>query len=184
MACRNARQESGGRPGRKRPVGRRTQGVAILLMLLLADTAAAREPLGVFGHWGAFRDAKPLRCYAIAEPEERPRGSGWAPFATIAHWPGRAVRNQLHIRLRKTRERGTPVTLTVDGRSFVLVAGRADAWAPDAAADAAILAAIRGGSEMRVAARGEDGRRFTDAYALRGAATAIDAAALACASQS
>src|SRR5690606_1990119 len=111
----------------KRAARMRAGAIVALSMLLLANAAAAREPLGVFGHWGAFRDAKPLRCYAIAEPEERPRGSGWAPFAAIAQWPGRAVRNQLHIRLRKTRERGTPVTLSVDGRNFALVAGKADA---------------------------------------------------------
>lgn len=149
--------------------------------LVLALPATAREPLGVFGHWGAFHDARPLRCYAVAEPDERPRGAGWMPFAAISHWPGRAVRNQLHIRLRKARRSGAPVTLSVDGRRFTLVAGGADAWAPDATTDAAIVAAIRGGSEMRVETRGEDGRRFADAYALRGAATAIDAAALACA---
>lgn len=141
----------------------------------------AREPLGVFGHWGAFRDARPLRCYAIAEPVERPRGAAWAPFAAISQWPGRNVRNQLHIRLRMKKKRGEPVILTVDGRRFNLVAGGADAWAPDARTDAAVVAAIRGGSEMRVQTRGENDRRFTDAYALRGVATAIDAAALACA---
>lgn len=148
---------------------------------LLAGAAPAREPLGVFGGWGAFRDAQPLRCYAIAEPEERRRGASWRPFAAISQWPGRGARNQLHIRLRKPRQQGAPVTLVVDGRRFALVAGGADAWARDTAADADIVAAIRGGSEMRVETRDADGRRFSDVYALRGAATAIDAAALACA---
>lgn len=147
----------------------------------LAATAYAREPLGIFGHWGAFQDTKPLRCYAIAEPDERRRGAGWSPFAAVSHWPGKGARNQLHIRLRKKKERGAPVTLRVDGRSFALVAGGADAWAPDPRSDAEIVAAIRGGTEMRVQTKGEDGRRLVDVYALRGAATAIDAAALACA---
>lgn len=157
----------------------------VAMLSVVAVPAAAhsetRESLGVFGRWGAFQDAKPLRCYAIAEPEERPRGAAWSPFAAISQWPGRNIRNQVHIRLRKAREKGTPVTLSVDGRSFAVVAGGADIWAADPQADAAIVAAVRGGGELRVQARGEDGRRFTDVYALRGAATAIDAAALACA---
>ena len=57
------------------------------------------------------------------------------------------------------------------GKRFPLVAGGADAWAPDPRTDAAIVAAMRSADRMRVGG---------DSYALRGAATAIDAATLAC----
>ncbi|WP_041864892.1 hypothetical protein [Sphingomonas sp. MM-1] len=154
---------------------------ATLLATALGGAAQAREPLGLFGGWGAFRDVRPLRCYAIAEAVDAPLTGKWRPFASIAHWPGRQVRGQLHIRLRAVKQRGALVTLAVDGRRFTLVAGGADAWAPDAATDAAIVAAMRGGDSMRVETRGEDGKRMSDHYELRGAATAIDAAAIACA---
>lgn len=157
--------------------------VAAVLAIALAATPAmaAREPLGLFTGWGAFRDTKPLRCYAIAEPIDGPAGARWRPFATIGHWPGRKIRAQFHIRLRAAKQLGAPVTLAIDDQHFPLVAGGADAWAPDARADAAIVAAIRGGSRMSVATTAEDGKRITDRYELRGAATAIDAAAIACA---
>ncbi len=57
----------------------------------------------------------------------------------------------------------------------------ADVWAADRKADAAILAALRSGRLMSVAGRAKAGGTFTDRYDLRGAATAIDAAALGCA---
>ena len=73
------------------------------------------------------------------------------------------------------------MTLSVGDRRFALVAGQGDAWAQDPRADAAIIAAMRSASSMSVQTRGANGRGFADTYRLRGAATAIDAAALGCA---
>lgn len=159
---------------------RRGFWIATLLPFLAAYPAAAREPLGLFDGWAAFRDPQPTRCYAIAEPELR-RNGAFRPFAAVATWPQRRVRGQLHIRLRETKEKGAPVLLWVDDRRFRLVAGGADAWALDAKADAAIVAAMRGGRRMRVETRSVRGRVISDSYPLRGVATAIDAAAVACA---
>ncbi len=69
----------------------------------------------------------------------------------------------------------------IDGRSFQLVGRGRDAWAPDARADAEIQAAMRTGLALVVETRSAEGLIVRDLYGLRGAATAIDAAALACA---
>ena len=153
----------------------------LTLAILLATPASARDTLGVFEDWGAFRDAKPRRCYAIAEPERRSTRRAWRPFASVAHWPARGARNQLHIRLSREKAEGAKVTLGIGSRSFELVAGGADAWAADPRADAAIVAAMRSGSQMSIRTRAKGGGFFTDSYRLRGAATAIDAAAVGCA---
>lgn len=147
----------------------------LLTLLTIATPATARDALGVYDGWGAFRDARPPRCFAIAEPQRQSR-RGWKPFASIAHWPTRRVRGQIHIRLSREKPAGAPVNLSIDGRRFPMVGGRVDAWAPDARVDAAIVAAMRSGRWMRISAAG-----FTDTYQLKGAATAIDAAALGCA---
>lgn len=138
-------------------------------LALFATPALARENLGLWNSWAAFRDERPARCYAIAEPARPPSKSArWRPFASVATWPGGA-RNQLHIRLR--RPASGRVTLAIGRQRFPLVAGGADAWAPDRRADAAIIAAMRSADRMMVGG---------DSYPLRGAATAIDAATLAC----
>ena len=143
--------------------------------------ALARDTLGVFDGWGAFADPRPRRCYAIAEPDARRRSATWRPFAAISAWPARGVRAQINIRLRKAKRPGAPVLLTVGDTKFALVAGGADAWAPNAAIDAQIVAAMRRADGMRIETRARDGTRLIDTYRLRGAATAIDAATLACA---
>lgn len=156
--------------------------LGLMVFLLCAGfPAVARDSLGIFGGWGAFRDATPSRCYAIAEPVRPRSGARWQPFASVADWPGHIVRDQLHIRLRKPRGPKAPVTLSIGERHFKLVSGGGDAWAPDARDDAAIVAAMRSGSSMSVETVDSAGRPLVDVYRLRGAATAIDAAALACA---
>ena len=146
---------------------------------LLLLVAQARVPLGVFDGWGAFRDPSPLRCFAIAQPVEKYRTA--RPFASVANWPRQGTRNQLHIRLSRARAAEARVTLSVGERRFELRAGAADAWAPDARTDQAIVAAMREGRSMSVESVGTSGNPFADTYSLKGAATAIDAAAMGCA---
>ena len=148
----------------------------IALALLLA--LLPRDALGTFESWGAFRDASPLRCFAIAQPADR---AGRGAFASIATWPREGVRNQLHIRLSRPRAATARVTLSIGERRFELRAGDADAWAPDARTDAAVVTAIREGRSISVETLGANGAAFADTYALKGAATAIDAAAVGCA---
>lgn len=150
--------------------------VAILALLL--SPQQGREALGVFDSWGAFRDASPRRCYAIARPVGRHASA--QPFASISTWPGERLHNQLHIRLSRARNARARVMLSVGERRFELVAGDSDAWAPDARTDAAVVAAIRSGRSMSVESVSAAGSPFADTYALKGAATAIDAAALGC----
>ena len=147
---------------------------------VVAAPVAARTTLGSFENWGAFRDEAPTRCFAIAQPVRGGGGGKWPPFASVGSWPQSGVRGQFYVRLSRERRSNSVVTLIIDDRKFALVAGAADAWAPDARTDAAIVAAIRAGRSLSVEALGKGGRPFVDVYALRGAATAIDAAALGC----
>ena len=150
-------------------------------LLAAAGEAEARDALGIFDRWGAFRDPSPRKCFAIAMPAETSAGGGsWRPFASIGTWPGQGARAQLHVRLSRERDPRARVTLSIGERRFELVAGNADAWAPDSRTDIAIVTAMRSGRSMSVEALGKNGRPFADVYALRGAATAIDAAALGC----
>jgi hypothetical protein len=153
----------------------------VLALALVASTAmAARTSLGTFDGWGAFRDDNPVRCFAIAQPM-RGGGGKWKPFASVATWPQARVRGQVHIRLGREKLASALVTLTIGDRRFQMVAGGADVWAPDPRIDAAIVAAMRSAPSMSVSTRAATGAGFAETYALKGAATAMDAAALGCA---
>lgn len=166
---------------------RALRGLAILIAGFSAGAAQARDSLGIFESWGAFRDPETPRCYAIAQSTRTTASSSntsatgrWSPFAAIGYWPRSNVRGQVHIRLSREIAERSPLTLSIGERRFTLTGGGADAWAPNRQLDAAIVAAMRSATSMSISARAKTGAGFADSYRLRGAATAIDAAALAC----
>jgi hypothetical protein len=145
-----------------------------------AASAALAQPrsLGVFGLWGAFQDSE--RCYAIGQPVESSI-RGTRPFASVGYWPRQGARGQLHFRLSGEKRPESAVLLRIGARSFQLAGRGWDAWARDARADAELLSAMRSGLTMTVETRSIRGGLVRDQYRLRGAPSAIDAAALACA---
>lgn len=157
----------------------RTASFLLLGSVLFAAPAAARQTtLGIYGLWGAFHE--PGRCWAISQPS-RVHEDAPPAFASVGAWPARGISGQVHIRLSREKREGSAVLLRIDGRTFQLRGGGRDAWAPDAAADAAILESMRTGIAMTVETRSATGARILDQYRLQGAASAIDAALIACA---
>lgn len=153
--------------------------ILIPALIFAAPAAAQQQAPAVFGLWGAF--AEKNRCYAIAEPLQPRRTAFGRAFAAVGWFPAQGVKGQLHVRFAEPKRQGSAVLLRIDERTFQLIGGGQDAWAPDARADAEIVAAMRSGLEMRVETRNARGGLMREGFALRGAATALDAAAIACA---
>lgn len=151
------------------------------LGLFFTTPAQARDSLGVFANWAAFRDPATPRCHAIAMAEPSTMQRDFQPYADIATWPRRQVRGQVHFRLSRRTAANSAITLSLGGQRFALVGGGGDAWAADKRMDAAIVAAIRSAGEMVVNARDAQGRGFSNTWKLNGAATAMDAATIGCA---
>jgi hypothetical protein len=162
---------------------RRTARTCLLpsLMIALAAPLAAKDSLGVFDDWGAFRDPAVPRCYAIAEAV---KGTAPAPvqaYADVGTWPRQGARGQVHFRLSHELSTGARPSLSLGGTRYGLAGGGVDAWTQDKRMDAAIVAAMRSTDSMSVYGIDKAGRRFTDRYTLKGAATAMDAATVGCA---
>jgi hypothetical protein len=153
----------------------------ILLMTVFASPTQARETLGIYRGWGAFRDPAPLRCFAIARPPKPLAGRNPNPFASIGFFPTQRAYGQFHARLRFNVRPDSAPTVTIDERRFPLMAKGSDVWAVDAAGDAAIIRAMRSGRSMSIEAVASTGQGFADSYRLRGAASAIDASSIGCA---
>ena len=151
------------------------------LLALAPAPAQARDSLGIYDSWGAFRDREVPRCYAIAIPAPSEQRRDYQPYASIGSWPVRALRNQLHLRLSRRVARNASITLILGPQRFALTGGGGDAWALDQRMDAAIIAAMRSAGTMIVSATDESGTRFSNSYDLSGAATAMDAASVGCA---
>jgi hypothetical protein len=156
--------------------------IVLALLALAAAPALARDSLGMFGQWAAFRDPQTPRCYAIAMAAPSTRQREFQPYADVAWWPRAQVRGQVHFRLSRKLAPNASITLSIGGQRIALTGAGADAWAPDKRGDAAIIAAMRSAREMTVSARDAAGQGFSNTWSLEGAATAMDAATVGCAS--
>ncbi|MCJ2185367.1 hypothetical protein MTR66_00895 [Novosphingobium sp. 2638] len=154
---------------------------ALSALAAFAGAAQARESLGLYGTWGAFRDPLVPRCYAIAMALPSTLRRDYQPYAAIGTWPKRAARNQVHFRLSRKLAEGTKIVLRIGRERIELTGGGGDAWPKDDHDNAAIIAAMRSATRMTVYARGETGGRFSNTWPLAGAASAMDAAAIGCA---
>ena len=156
-------------------------GALVIATSLLAAPVIAKDRLGVYQGWAAFRDPEIPRCYAIAVPEETLRAADRRAYLSIGFWPKRGASHQIYVRLSRERASNSAITLSAGGRRFRLNGQGSSGWATDRRMDLAIIAAIRSATSLSIESIGRDGRSIVDAYSLRGAPSAIDAAALGCA---
>jgi hypothetical protein len=154
------------------------KGLAVLCLALISAPLVAKDRLGAYQAWAAFKDPEVPRCYAIGSPDES-IGSGG--YLSVGFWPKRGLSHQVYVRLSLTRASNAGITLTVGGRRFQLSADGNGGYAKDRKMDLAIIAAMRSSQSLSVQSTGKNGGNIIEAYALRGAASAIDAAALGCA---
>lgn len=155
--------------------------LTMLVAMPAAALAAAPTALGIFDGWGAFRDPASPRCYALASPSATIGAPQVRAYASVGYWPKSRIRGQFYVRLSKARAPGRELRLTIGARRFILTGNGAHGWASGPRMDAAIVGAMRSAPSMSVESGTETGRAIADTYRLRGAATAIDAAALGCA---
>lgn len=151
------------------------------LTLAAAAPLAAKDRLGVYQGWAAFRDPSTPRCYAVSAPEETVGTPTRNGYLSVGFWPNRNVAHQIYVRLSRERSSNSAITLSAGGRRFRMKVDGHNGWAIDRRMDLAIVAAMRSATSLSVESIGRDGRSIVDAYSLRGAPSAIDAAALGCA---
>ena len=144
----------------------------------LAAASPARV-IGVSGSWAAID--RQSSCEAVTRSPFRPAGSRSPAIAGFRFTPDRRQWGQFHAALSRDPRPGATILLEIGGATFLLVARGREAWSRGTAQDQAIIAAIRSAQGMKVTARSGSGRRITDLFEVRGAATAIDQAAARCA---
>jgi hypothetical protein len=156
-----------------------TAGMVAALALAAPSAPAPAQILAAQDHWAALKFGP--RCEASARPlppatHRQPQARAGFTFAE-----GGQRRGEFHVLLSRVPRPGSSVMLTIGSHPFMLVSRGHWAWSRGPLQEAAILAAARGATQMRVEARDGAGRRFADHYRLAGAPTAIDAAAAGCA---
>lgn len=159
------------------------RSILVLVMASTAVCAAARGAIIYSGPaWAAIDRGGTCealsRSVRIAQKGKVQAIAGFTFSADRRRW------GEFHARLRRMPRAGAAVMLRIDNQPFLLVARGNEAWSDGPLQEQAIIAALRTARGMSVESRDLAGQRFADPYALDGAATAIDAAAAACAGKS
>jgi len=141
---------------------------------------AAQRILFARGQWAALQSQDGRHCQAASRSQRNAAKDARQAHATFAFDAMGPRRGEFHVALSRAARSGSSVMLSIGSQMFQLAARGADAWSVGPAQEAAIIAAARVATGMRVEARDAAGRRFIDRYLLAGAPSAIDAAAAGC----
>jgi Invasion associated locus B (IalB) protein. len=148
-----------------------------MIALVLAASSAQAET--VHGSWKSFEDGG--RCHAVSYPAS---SSGeiagrTLPYVAIQNIPAEHVRGSVSIVSGSESTGEGDVRVTVDGKEFEALPFGSSAFAASGRPEAALVTAMRRGSEMIVEWSAKDGTKVTDTYDLAGftaAKKAIDSA--------
>ncbi len=160
--------------------------LALCAVMSVSSAAQASEPrlLGTFGDWSAytFKENGKTVCYMASQPQKAEgdytkRGD---VYALITHRPAENTKNVFSYIAGYPYKPGADVTVNANSTTFKLFSQDDTAWTPDAAADNAITAAIRQGSNMIVKGYSKRGTLTTDTFSLKGSGAAYDAISEEC----
>lgn len=157
--------------------------ILLACMAVVASAAAARGAIiYADGAWAAID--RGATCEALSRSIRiAPKGKLQA-IAGFTFSGDRRRWGEFHARLRRMPRSDAAVMLRIGDQPFLLVSRGNWAWSDGPLQEQAMIAALRSANGMLVESRDGSGRRVVDPYSLDGAATAIDAAAAACAGKS
>lgn len=149
---------------------------------IFATPAAAKADQKILLDSGAWRAVEATQgghrlCFVIASPTSRApaelkRDPGNLFVTTKAQREGGG--SEVSIRFGYRLGQG-PHTLTIEGRSFSLMPQGETAWLRSAADEQAVVAAMRSGRDLSIAAVSARGNTTTDSYSLIGFSAALEA---------
>jgi hypothetical protein len=147
-----------------------------------AAVAGGTKPtlLGQYGDWGAYSATPGGKkvCFAIAKPatsETNPPGKSRNPsYMFISSRPGDKVNNEVSIIIGYPFKPNSDATLAVGSASFALYTQQDGAWIKNAAEEAHLIEAMRGGQNAVLKGMSAKGTQSTDIFSLKGFGQALD----------
>jgi hypothetical protein len=136
--------------------------------------------LGQYGDWGAYSASPGGKkvCFTIAKPassEMSPPGKSRNPsFMFISTRPAEKVSNEVSIIIGYPFKPNSEATVAVGLSSFALYTQQDGAWIKNAAEEANLIIAMRGGQNAVLKGMSAKGTRSTDIFSLKGLAQALD----------
>ncbi|NJR14177.1 MAG: hypothetical protein HC779_08580 [Phyllobacteriaceae bacterium] len=157
-----------------------------MMFLVLAGAAAAGGAMaqssgktGMFDAWGTYvhTAAGKKTCYILtapipnsATPKTLDHGDN---YFLVSHKPGENVSFEPQFIAGYNMQENGKVTVSVGDRSFSMFTRGKSAWMENAAEEPALIAAMRNGSTMKIAAKSGRGNPTSYEFSLKGVTKAL-----------
>jgi invasion protein IalB len=153
---------------------------------LAATAAYGQTPVGTFKSWTAFvsNDAEGKMCFVASTPTDskysQPITSRDPVYFMITSIPTKKIKNEVSTIIGYGFGANAEVTIDVDGAKFKMFTANSDtAWAmPND--EAALVEALKKGTQMTIQGSSRRGTVTTDTYSLSGVTAALGKMATEC----
>jgi hypothetical protein len=152
---------------------------ALVLAAAGSAMAQAPSPIGKYSAWGAYsyNSGGSKVCYVLTipqvkKPDKVDHGDN---FFLVSQKPGQNVAYEPQFMAGYELKADSKVTVTVGNKSFAMFVSGKSAWMENAAEEPQLLAAMKGGQSMSIAATSKRGTATSYTYSLSGISKALDA---------
>ncbi|MGK9053237.1 invasion associated locus B family protein [Neorhizobium sp. CSC1952] len=152
---------------------------ALALTLASAGVVSAQTPTRIqqFKAWGAYsyKSGNSTVCYVLSVPttKEPAAVDHGDIFFIVSQRPGQNISYEPQAMMGYPLQANSKVTVTIDGKSFVMFTKDKAAWVENAAEEPAMVAAMKGGTNMSVSAVSGRGTKTSYSYSLSGISAAL-----------
>jgi hypothetical protein len=157
----------------------RKLNLALVLVMAFAGVAAAQSPTRIqqFNAWGAYSYTSGASkvCYVLSVPKEKsPANVDHGDiFFLVSQRPGQNISYEPQAMMGYPLQENSKVTVTIDTKDFVMFTKGNSAWVENAAEEPALVAAMKSGKAMSVAAKSRKGTPTAYSYSLSGISAAL-----------
>jgi Invasion associated locus B (IalB) protein len=173
-------------PGRV--IGRIVIAAALSGTATFATAQESTNQVAVKTDWSVFTEESPKECWGVSSPKETVNTRDGAPVSVrrgdillfVTFRPGAGASGEVSFTGGYPFAPGSTVKVDIAGTTFDLFSDGEWAWPASATDDAAILAALKGGSTAILSAQSGKGTKTQDTFSLRGFTAAMEEAETRC----
>ncbi|MGF7008214.1 invasion associated locus B family protein [Aminobacter sp. BE322] len=148
--------------------------LAVSAMPALAQSATK---IGQYNSWGtySYQAQNGKVCYVLTVPTDKqpPTLDHGDMFFFVSQRPGQKVSFEPQFIAGYNFQENSKVTVTIGDKSFSMFTKGRSAWVENAAEEPALIAAMKGGSDMKVAAKSGRGNPTSYVFSLKGISAAL-----------
>ncbi|MCM2293370.1 invasion associated locus B family protein [Allorhizobium sp. BGMRC 0089] len=149
---------------------------ALALSVAIGGVAMAQAPsptrIEQFKAWGAYsyKQGKNTVCYVLSVPTDKQPASvnHGDVFFIVSQRPGQNISYEPQAMVGYPLKEGSKVTVKVDTKSFIMFTKDNSAWVENAAQEPELVAAMKSGKTMSVAAVSSRGTNTSYTFSLQG----------------